>query len=157
MDCQKDQVQNNGNHKNPTCNCRFLKRICFKSQMLRLTPKLPWTPKVPHKCWTTVCLSKLPLRFAPWSLVFQIIAGFGFPIGYNGEFEIFKEKVKKWEIQKFNFPKSFCEDHREEISGQVWKLLAKICSRNSLFHSLWGPTLTKTIFKITKKNPNVVL
>ncbi len=39
--------------------------------------------------------SKISLRFAVKSLVFQIIEVFDFSIGYNGEFAIFENKISK--------------------------------------------------------------
>ncbi len=51
---------------------------------------------------------------------FQIIEVFGFSIGYNGEFEIFKKKSLKIGNSKFKKSQTyFCEDHWEENSGKV--------------------------------------
>ena len=112
--------------------------------------------------------SQISLCFALRLLVFQIIEVFDFSISYNGEFEIFnKKKIVKNRNSKFqNSQTYFCEDHPEENSGKVSKLLAVICRRNRVlkFSLPLDPMLTKTkkkkivkisIFKISKI-PNFV-
>ncbi len=104
-------------------------------------------PKVLYICWISTHESQISLGFALRSLVFQIIEVFDFSIGYNGEFEIFEKKSFKIGNSKFKkSPTYFYEDHWEENSGQLSKLLPAICRRSSVFKfSLpLGPMLTKT-------------
>ncbi len=75
--------------------------------------------KVPYICLSTTHESKISLRFALRSLVFQIIEVFDFSIGYNGEFAIFEKKSLKIRNSKFQKSQTYvCEDHWEENSGR---------------------------------------
>ena len=88
--------------------------------------------------------SQVSLRFALRSHVFQIIEVFYFS---NGEFASFEKNSLKIRNSKFQKSQTyFCEDHWEENSGQVSKLLAAICRRSSVlkFSLPLGPMLTKT-------------
>ncbi len=112
-----------------------------KSQMHQNGPKMPLNAarqQVLQIRWTTTCDPQFLSRFSPRSPIFQITEVFGFSIGYNpgynGKFEIF-EKKKTLKIRKSKFQKSpmqFCEDQREENSGEVWKHISAICRRSSV-------------------------
>ncbi len=61
------------------------------SQVHLLTPKMTLkatNSKVSYICSTAAHDSQTSLRFALRALVLQIIEVFGFPVGYNGEFEM---------------------------------------------------------------------
>ncbi len=115
-----------------------------KSNVHRMTSPWPWMlqgqmyPMYVELLATSPKFYSVLLQGRSFS---QIIALFDFSIGYNGQFDIVEQKfVRNWKL------KFLCEDHWEQNSGQVWKLLAAICWRCSVlkFSLPLGPILTKT-------------
>ncbi len=99
-------------------------------------PKWHWMPQgqryicwsTVHICWSTVHGSQISLLFALRSLVFQIIDVFGFPIGYNGEFQIFENifvKNQKLKISNKNVQRSFVRT--------IWRKIQEECENFWLY------------------------